>query len=271
MHGPSTALLDFNRVGQPLIEIITHPNIHSAQEAVACVRKTQAILQAVNAVTTGMELGGLRADVNVSVAPTGSDLLGQRVEIKNLGTLQSIEAAITAEQNRQISVLGSGGAILGETRGWSLGNTKTTRLRGKEGEVDYRYMPDPDIPPLLIGEVCISTHPHPFIQEPTSVGSHIPHGEYVTTTTKRNYPRSCYHLWLDPQRRQNPCHLRRRRTPRLFRQGQRSVESATWYFISSKSIANRGITQLLGRSLNPGCLYLRQNSSKLVCLAYVYT
>ena len=153
MQDSTTALLDFNRAGHPLIEIITRPDMHSAQEAVACVRKIQSILQAVNAVTAGMELGGLRADVNVSVAPSASCSLGQRVEIKNLNTLQSIEAAITAEQVRQVNILGAGGQVLGETRGWSLGSTETTRLRGKEGEVDYRYMPDPDIPPLIIGQV----------------------------------------------------------------------------------------------------------------------
>ena len=153
MQDSTTALLDFNRAGHPLIEIITRPDMHSAQEAVACVRKIQSILQGVNAVTVGMELGGLRADVNVSVAPSASCSLGQRVEIKNLNTLQSIEAAITAEQVRQMNILVAGGKVLGETRGWSLGSTETTRLRGKEGEVDYRYMPDPDIPPLIIGEV----------------------------------------------------------------------------------------------------------------------
>ena len=152
----SLALLDFIRVVDPLIEIITEPDIHSAKEAVACVRKLQAILQAVNAVTTGMESGGLRADVNVSVSQRGSSELGQRVEIKNLSTLQSIEAAINAEQTRQIQLLESGGVVEGETRSWSLGSTETTRLRGKEGEVDYRYMPDADIPPLIIGQVCIS-------------------------------------------------------------------------------------------------------------------
>ena len=152
-QGPSTSLLDFNRVGHPLIEIITLPDIHSPLAASACVRKIQSILQAVNSVTTGMELGGLRADVNVSIAPVGSSQLGKRVEIKNLSTFQSVEAAITAEQARQISILDSGGHVDGETRGWSLSSTETTRLRGKEGEVDYRYMPDPDIPPLTIGEV----------------------------------------------------------------------------------------------------------------------
>lgn len=153
MQDSTTAMLDFNRAGHPLIEIITRPDMHSAQEAVACVRKIQSILQGVNAVTIGMELGGLRADVNVSVAPLASCSLGQRVEIKNLNTLQSIEEAITAEQVRQMNILVTGGKVLGETRGWSLGGTETSRLRGKEGEVDYRYMPDPDIPPLIIGQV----------------------------------------------------------------------------------------------------------------------
>lgn len=156
LQDDTTALLDFNRVGHPLIEIITEPDIHSPQEAVACVRKIQSILQTVNAVTTGMEMGGLRADVNVSVASrtAPSTQLGQRVEIKNLSTLQSIEAAIKAEMRRQVRELLVGGSITGETRAWSLGSTETRKLRRKEGEVDYRYMPDPDIPPLVIGQVC---------------------------------------------------------------------------------------------------------------------
>ena len=155
----TTTLLDFNRVGHPLIEIITEPVIHSSKDAVACVRKIQSILQSVNAVTTGMEMGGLRADVNVSVVPKAAPIqqLGQRVEIKNLSTLQSIEAAIGAEMERQIEELTAGRKIEGETRAWSLGSTETRRLRGKEGEVDYRYMPDPDIPPLYIGQVSSSS------------------------------------------------------------------------------------------------------------------
>lgn len=115
-----------------------------------------------------MELGGLRADVNVSVRPTdpsststtastpthsygGITNLGQRTEIKNLSTLKGIEDAIRAERDRQIALLSAGTPIQNETRGWSLSHPNTTRrLRGKEGEVDYRYMPDPDIPPLFI-------------------------------------------------------------------------------------------------------------------------
>ena len=155
LQPPSTAMLDFNRVGHPLIEIITHPQIHHVQTASACVRKIQLILQAVHAVTTGMELGGLRADVNVSVSPTDTESLGQRTEIKNLSSFKAVEVAIIAERDRQIMVLESGGSIEGETRGWTLGSTETKKLRGKEGEVDYRYMPDPDILPLIIGQVCL--------------------------------------------------------------------------------------------------------------------
>lgn len=172
----STHLLDFNRVGHPLIEIITLPQIHSPATAAACVRKIQGILMAVDAVTTGMEMGGLRADINVSVrrrnaepAPHsyyGVTGLGQRTEIKNLSSFKAVEDAIMAERDRQITVLEAGGIIEGETRGWSIGSTKTKKLRGKEGEVDYRYMPDPDIGPVVIGEdlldhICESLPPTP--------------------------------------------------------------------------------------------------------------
>ncbi|KAL5339188.1 GatB/GatE catalytic domain-containing protein [Aspergillus crustosus] len=165
-YPPSTQLLDFNRVSHPLIEIITMPQIHTPATAAAFVRKIQSILQGCNAVTTGMEMGGLRADINVSVRLRDDDSgvhqyggiggLGQRTEIKNLSSFKAVEDAIIAEKNRQIAVLESGGVIEGETRGWTIGSTDTRRLRGKEGEVDYRYMPDPDIPPLYIGQDLVS-------------------------------------------------------------------------------------------------------------------
>ena len=160
-HTSSTYHIDLNRAGHPLIEIITLPHIHSPQTAAAVVRKIQGILKSVDACVTGMELGGLRADVNVSVRQRGTtgtssysgvSGLGQRTEIKNLSSFAAIENAIIAERDRQITVLEAGGVIEGETRGWTLGAAETTRLRGKEGEVDYRYMPDADLPPLLIGD-----------------------------------------------------------------------------------------------------------------------
>jgi aspartyl-tRNA(Asn)/glutamyl-tRNA(Gln) amidotransferase subunit B len=154
-------LLDFNRVGLPLIEIITLPEIHHPSTAAALVRKVQTILGAVDACILGMQSGGLRADVNVSVRRRdveggheygGVQGLGQRTEIKNLSSFKAVEDAIIAERDRQIDVLEAGGVVEGETRGWTIGTTETKRLRGKEGEVDYRYMPDPDIAPVVIGD-----------------------------------------------------------------------------------------------------------------------
>jgi aspartyl-tRNA(Asn)/glutamyl-tRNA(Gln) amidotransferase subunit B len=153
-------------VSHPLIEIITLPQIHDPTVAAVCVRKIQTILKTVNACTAGMEMGGLRADVNVSICERSQDAskgphsyhgvtgLGQRTEIKNLASVKAVEDAIIAERDRQIELLESGGTVEGETRGWTLGSKTTKRLRGKEGEIDYRYMPDPDIAPVLLADVC---------------------------------------------------------------------------------------------------------------------
>ncbi|KAH8777407.1 amidotransferase-like protein [Diaporthe sp. PMI_573] len=153
--------VDFNRVGVPLIEIITNPDIHYPKTAAALVRKVQMYLNAVDSCVSGMEAGGLRADVNVSVRRENyldfeSLPLGQRTEIKNLSSFKAVEDAIIAERDRQIALLEDGGVVAGETRGWSIGGTETTRLRGKEGEVDYRYMPDPDLPPITISPQVVS-------------------------------------------------------------------------------------------------------------------
>ncbi|KAG9573493.1 hypothetical protein KCU77_g15161, partial [Aureobasidium melanogenum] len=166
LQPPSTYLLDFNRVSHPLIEIITLPQIHSPATAAATVRKIQSLLKAVDSCVAGMEMGGLRADVNVSVRQRGSTGdnneysgvtgLGTRTEIKNLSSFKAVEDAVTAERDRQIKVLEAGGVIEGETRGWTIGSTETTRLRSKEGEVDYRYMPDPDLPPVLISNELVN-------------------------------------------------------------------------------------------------------------------
>lgn len=150
--------LDFNRVGVPLIEIITEPDMHHPRTAAVFVKKIQLLLNTVDACVSGMETGGLRADVNVSVrrADDPTAKLGTRTEIKNLSTIKAVEDAIIAERDRQIRELEAGGTIAGETRGWTIGSKETRRLRGKEGEVDYRYMPDPDIDPLAIGEDLVN-------------------------------------------------------------------------------------------------------------------
>ena len=165
--------LDFARVGLPLVEIITAPQLHHPATAAALVRKVQALLHAVDACTSGMEAGGLRADVNVSVRRTdaqGKPLgpLGVRTEIKNLNSFRAVEDAIIAERNRQIAAIEAATAaghpdpasvIESETRGWTPPASgapgeggQTHRLRGKEGAVDYRYMPDPDLGPVIVDE-----------------------------------------------------------------------------------------------------------------------
>ncbi|KAG5974999.1 hypothetical protein E4U58_002256 [Claviceps cyperi] len=146
--------LDMNRVGVPLIEIITEPDMHHPRTAAAFVRKVQLLLTTVDACVSGMEEGGLRVDVNVSVRKTDdpSRALGTRTEIKNISTIKAVEDAIIAERDRQIRELEAGEVIASETRGWTLRSKETRRLRGKEGNVDYRYMPDPDIAPLVIGD-----------------------------------------------------------------------------------------------------------------------
>jgi aspartyl-tRNA(Asn)/glutamyl-tRNA(Gln) amidotransferase subunit B len=159
VQSDTKTLVDFNRVSHPLIEIISMPDIHHPATAAAYVRKIQSIVRSVGAVTTGMEAGGLRADVNVSVrqrGQTGSNAyygvegLGQRTEIKNLNSFKAIEDAVVAEKKRHIKILTNEEEITGETRGWTLGGKETHKLREKEGEDDYRYMPDPDLGTLII-------------------------------------------------------------------------------------------------------------------------
>lgn len=210
---PSTHLLDFNRVSHPLIEVISLPQIHDPVTAAVFVRKVQTILKTVNSVTAGMEMGGLRADVNVSVKQRNGDVthsihsyhgvgqLGQRTEIKNLASLKAIEDAIIAERDRQIDLLENGGVVEGETRGWTLGSKSTKRLRGKEGEIDYRYMPDPDIAPVLIGQVNRPSHGYWLVL--TSTGSHYPFAADTARPLRRNSEHTSRqrHVWIDDQRR----------------------------------------------------------------------
>lgn len=153
---PPNNLVDLNRVGAPLVEIITDP-FPVAQPATAAkvLAKIQAILRAVDACVLGMEWGGLRADVNVSVARAGTEELGQRCEIKNLSSFRAVQDAVECEARRQVKMLEAGGVVDGETRGWDAERSITKRLRGKEGEVDYRYMPDPDLGPLCLSEELV--------------------------------------------------------------------------------------------------------------------
>lgn len=146
------SLVDYNRAGVPLIEIVTRPDMRSAEEARQLVENIRAILQYINVSDCRMEQGSLRADVNVSVMPAGSKELGTRTEIKNLNSFRSIVRAIEAEARRQIDVLESGGKIIQETRRWDDNKGASFTMRSKEETNDYRYFPEPDLVPIEVSD-----------------------------------------------------------------------------------------------------------------------
>jgi aspartyl-tRNA(Asn)/glutamyl-tRNA(Gln) amidotransferase subunit B len=150
IHGAEASLVDFNRSGVPLVEIVSEPDIRSAAEAVAYLRELRTILVYIGASDGKMEEGGLRCDVNVSVRPRGSEQLGVKTEIKNLNSFRFVEKAITYEIARQINLIESGAPIHQETHLFDPEREETRPMRSKEFANDYRYFPEPDLPPVRI-------------------------------------------------------------------------------------------------------------------------
>ncbi len=148
IHEAGYSLVDYNRAGVPLIEIVGHPELRSAEEARQYVSELRAILVAVGASDGKMEEGSLRVDCNVSVRPVGTDRLGTRCEIKNVNSLRSLGRAVEYESRRQIDQLTSGHPIEQQTRHWNEDDGRTHALRSKEEDYDYRYFPEPDLLPL---------------------------------------------------------------------------------------------------------------------------
>lgn len=146
-HEAGKSLVDFNRAGVPLMELVTEPVIHSAEQAGAFARELQLLLRTIGASDANMDRGEMRVEVNLSVSKT--DTLGTKVEVKNINSFKAAEAAIVYETKRHIEVLESGGTLVQETRGWDDPKGKTFSQRIKETADDYRYFPDPDIPKLL--------------------------------------------------------------------------------------------------------------------------
>ena len=138
-------LIDYNRGGVPLMELVTEPDISSADEAVEFLTKLRQRLIFADVAECKMEQGGMRCDVNVSVKPKGSNILGERTEMKNLNSFKSVYRAINYEANRQIEILKNGGKIVQETRKWDDNHEKSVSMRKKETSQDYRYFPDPDM------------------------------------------------------------------------------------------------------------------------------
>jgi aspartyl-tRNA(Asn)/glutamyl-tRNA(Gln) amidotransferase subunit B len=149
--GSSYSLVDFNRAGVPLMECVSEPEIHSAQEAVAYLEALRTTLLQLGVSDVKMEEGSLRCDANVSIRSVGTTELGTKTEIKNMNSFRSVHRAIDSEIERQIQVLKSGGRIVQETRGWDEVRGVTHPMRSKEEAHDYRYFPDPDLVPLELG------------------------------------------------------------------------------------------------------------------------
>jgi aspartyl-tRNA(Asn)/glutamyl-tRNA(Gln) amidotransferase subunit B len=147
--------LDFNRSGVPLIEIVTQPDLRSAADAAEFFAHLRAILVATGVNDGNMEEGSLRCDANVSVRPAGADTLGVKTELKNLNSFRHVQRALEFEIARQIALVERGGAVDHETRLWDASAGRTMSMRGKEEAHDYRYFPEPDLPPLTLDPAWI--------------------------------------------------------------------------------------------------------------------
>lgn len=149
-HHNGYSLIDINRAGTPLMEIVSEPDMRSAEEARLYMQRLREILVYLGVSSGRMEEGSLRCDANVSVRPRGQTALGVKTEIKNMNSFRAVERALEYEAQRQIEIIRSGGVIHQETRGWVENRGVTVGQRSKEQAHDYRYFPEPDLPPLLI-------------------------------------------------------------------------------------------------------------------------
>jgi aspartyl-tRNA(Asn)/glutamyl-tRNA(Gln) amidotransferase subunit B len=148
IHDAEFALIDFNRAGVPLVECVSEPDMRSPEEAGAYLRELRATLESLDVSDVRMEEGSLRCDANISLRPVGQTALGTKVEIKNMNSIRSMERALVFEIARQTKAIENGEAIVQETRHWDEDSGTTKSMRSKEEAFDYRYFPEPDIPPL---------------------------------------------------------------------------------------------------------------------------
>ncbi len=151
-HESGDSLVDLNRAGTPLIEIVSMPDIHSAVEAREYTKELWRLMTYAGVTFGDLYNGNMRFDVNISIAPEDSTELGTRAEVKNLNSFRSVERAVEYEIKRQAKLLDKGEKVVQETRGWSDATGETTSQRSKEEAQDYRYMPEPDIPPIRLSE-----------------------------------------------------------------------------------------------------------------------
>lgn len=152
-HAGGTSLVDFNRAGIPLMELVTEPVIRDAETAGKFARELQLLLRTLGAGEANLEKGEMRIEANISASPEDG-VLGTKVEVKNLNSFRSVERAIAFEIRRQTQLIEGGGKVVQETRGWDEAKQETFHQRFKEGSADYRYFPEPDLPKLYLSEIA---------------------------------------------------------------------------------------------------------------------
>ena len=150
LSGSTESLVDYNRAGVPLVEIVSEPDLRSGQEAAEYAQELRRIVRYLGVSDGNMQEGSLRCDVNISVRPVGQKEFGTKVEIKNMNSFSAIQKAIDYEIERQIKAVETGEKIFQETRLWEEGSQRTISMRSKEGSSDYRYFPEPDLPPIEV-------------------------------------------------------------------------------------------------------------------------
>lgn len=155
-HSAIGTLVDLNRAGVPLAEIVSEPDIREPQEAHTFLHRLREVIRFAGVSECDMELGSMRCDANISLMPTGSETYGTKVELKNLNSMKMVQRALEYEVRRQTAILASGGKVIAETRGWhdELGESRS--MRSKETAPDYRYLPDPDLPPIVLDEAFVA-------------------------------------------------------------------------------------------------------------------
>lgn len=154
-HTEAGTLIDFNRAGTPLVEIVSEPDIRNGAEAAAYVEKLRALLYYLGVSDVKMEEGSMRCDVNVSIRPVGSSEFGTKTEVKNLNSISNVQKAIDAEVARQIAIVEDGEKVIQATRRYDESQKATILMRKKEGDVDYKFFPEPNITPIRLSEAWI--------------------------------------------------------------------------------------------------------------------
>lgn len=237
---PAESLIDLNRAGVPLLEIVTEPDFRSADEVTAYMEELRRLVRWLGISDGNMEEGSLRCDVNISVRKMGETTFGQRCEVKNMNSMRFAKRAIEHEVARQVALLESGGTVEQETRGFDPATGHTFSLREKENAHDYRYFPEPDLPPVVLSEA--------FLEKIRAAMPPLP--QALEQTFQTDYGLPAYDAGLLTQERDTAFYFLKlagasERSSEQSVSDDSSAEQSSAVHIRSKSIANLLINKLL--------------------------